>query len=149
MTNKETLIKKCAVYVEERINRLQLAVKDLEQDLGNETKSSAGDKYETSREMINIEINKLQNQLQGFKKLKEILTLVENRKSSTSIQLGSMVKTNQANYFIAIPVGEITAEKEKFYGIGLNSPIGQLLLGKKVGEEFTFQQKQYIIKEVL
>ncbi|SHI68962.1 Transcription elongation factor, GreA/GreB, C-term [Mesonia phycicola] len=143
------LVKKCTSYVEERLHRLQLALKDLEQDLSNETKSSAGDKYETSREMINIEINKLQNQIQGFKKLKEILTLVEHRKSSTSIQLGSVVKTNQANYFIAIPVGEITTEKEKFYGIGLNSPIGQLLLGKKVGEEFNFQQKQYIIKEVL
>ena len=146
---REKLLAKCADYVEERVSRLQSSIKDLEHDLGNETKSSAGDKYETSREMINTEINKLQNQLQSFKKLKEVLVVIENRKASTTVQLGSIVKTNAANYFIAIPVGEIMVEEEKFYAIGLNSPIGKLLLGKQEGEQFIFQQKEFSIKKIL
>ncbi|MBQ0737838.1 transcription elongation factor [Aquimarina celericrescens] len=146
---REKLLAKCADYVEERVSRLQSSIKDLEHDLGNETKSSAGDKYETSREMINTEINKLQNQLQSFKKLKEVLAVIENRKASTTVQLGSIVKTNAANYFISIPVGEIKVEEEKFYAIGLNSPIGKLLLGKQEGEQFIFQQKEFSIKKIL
>ena len=144
----EKLLQKCADYVEERTGRLQKSIKDLEYDLGNETKSSAGDKYETSREMINIEINKLQNQLQSFKKLKGVLAVIENRKTSKTVQLGSIVRTDGANYFISIPVGEIKVEEEKFYAIGLNSPIGKLLLGKQVGEQFIFQQKQIQIEEI-
>ena len=146
---REKLLAKCADYVEERVSRLQSSIKDLEHDLGNETKSSAGDKYETSREMINTEINKLQNQLQSFKKLKEVLAVIENRKASTTVQLGSIVKTDAANYFISIPVGEIKVEEEKFYAIGLNSPIGKLLLGKQEREQFTFQQKEFSIKKIL
>ncbi len=146
---REKLLAKCADYVEERVSRLQSSIKDLEHDLGNETKSSAGDKYETSREMMNTEINKLQNQLQSFKKLKEVLAVIENRKASTTVQLGSIVKTSAANYFISIPVGEIMVEEEKFYAIGLNSPIGKLLLGKQDGEKFIFQQKEFSIKKIL
>ena len=146
---REKLLAKCADYVEERVSRLQSSIKDLEHDLGNETKSSAGDKYETSREMMNTEINKLQNQLQSFKKLKEVLAVIENRKASTTVQLGSIVKTDAANYFISIPVGEIKVEEEKFYAIGLNSPIGKLFLGKQEGEQFIFQQKEFSIKKIL
>ncbi len=146
---REKLLAKCADYVEERVSRLQSSIKDLEHDLGNETKSSAGDKYETSREMMNTEINKLQNQLQSFKKLKEVLAVIENRKASTTVQLGSIVKTSAANYFISIPVGEIMVEEEKFYAIGLNSPIGKLLLGKQEGEQFIFHQKEFSIKKIL
>ena len=146
---REKLLAKCVDYVEERVSRLQSSIKDLEHDLGNETKSSAGDKYETSREMINTEINKLQNQLQSFKKLKEVLAVIENRKASTTVQLGSIVKTSAANYFISIPVGEIMVEEEKFYAIGLNSPIGKLLFGKQEGEKFIFQQKEFSIKKIL
>ena len=146
---REKLLAKCGDYVEERVSRLQSSIKDLEHDLGNETKSSAGDKYETSREMINTEINKLQNQLQSFKKLKEVLAVIENRKASTTVQLGSIVKTSAANYFISIPVGEIMVEEEKFYAIGLNSPIGKLLFGKQEGEKFIFQQKEFSIKKIL
>ncbi|WP_304037013.1 transcription elongation factor [Mesonia mobilis] len=146
---REKLLAKCVDYVEERVSRLQSSIKDLEHDLGNETKSSAGDKYETSREMMNTEINKLQNQLQSFKKLKEVLAVIENRKASTTVQLGSIVKTSAANYFISIPVGEIMVEEEKFYAIGLNSPIGKLLLGKQEGEQFVFQQKEFSIKKIL
>ena len=146
---REKLLAKCVDYVEERVSRLQSSIKDLEHDLGNETKSSAGDKYETSREMMNTEINKLQNQLQSFKKLKEVLAVIENRKASTTVQLGSIVKTSAANYFISIPVGEIKVEEEKFYAIGLNSPIGKLFLGKQEGEQFIFQQKEFSIKKIL
>lgn len=146
---REKLLAKCADYVEERVSRLQSSIKDLEHDLGNETKSSAGDKYETSREMMNTEINKLQNQLQSFKKLKEVLAVIENRKASTTVQLGSIVKTSAANYFISIPVAEIMVEEEKFYAIGLNSPIGKLLLGKQEEEKFIFQQKEFSIKKIL
>jgi len=139
----------CNDFVKDRTFRLQKAIKDLEADLGNETKSSAGDKYETSREMINAEINKLQNQLQEFKKLNEVLNIVSSRKPSLKIQLGSVVKTSQANYYLAIPVGKINFQGETYFAIGINSPIGQLLMGKQMGDKLVFQQKEFVVDEVL
>lgn len=148
MKKREELLKSCHAYVNERILRLEASVRDLEHDLSNETKSSAGDKYETSREMINTEISQLERQLKEFKKLKGILSLPQLQKTSATIQLGSIVITNAANYFVAIPVGEVNIDKEKFYAIGINSPMAQLLNGKQKGDVFTFREKEVKILDV-
>lgn len=113
-------------------------MKDLEESLENEFKSSAGDKYETGREMINLEFDKLTGQLGEFRKLERTLTMARRKAPANTIQLGSLVKTSVANYFIVIPAGEILDGNEKFYAIGANSPVAQALLGKKVKESFDF-----------
>ena len=140
-TVKQKLFEACEQYVQDRIQRVSSAMKDLENDLENESKSSAGDKYETGREMINIEWNKLSNQLQQFKMLQEALEKARKRKSSEQIQLGSLIKTNMANYIVAIPAGQIDVDGEKYFAIGANSPIAQILHGKKAGEDFSFNGK--------
>ncbi|WP_037318376.1 hypothetical protein [Salegentibacter sp. Hel_I_6] len=145
---KEKLYKACEAYVEERIKRIEGSLAGLENDLGNETKSSAGDKYETGREMINLEINKLAEQLQQFKNLRNTLNLAKSRINNGSAQLGTAVKTNMANYFIAIPADRIIVDGDEYFAIGANSPIAQLLLHKKVGEEITFNGKSAQILEV-
>ena len=145
---KERLYKACEAYVEERIKRIEAAMAGLESDLENETKSSAGDKYETGREMINLEINKLAEQLQQFKNLRNTLNVAKSRTNHGSAQLGTAVKTNMANYFIAIPADRIILDGDEYFAIGANSPIAQLLLHKKAGEEITFNGKTAQILEV-
>ena len=53
-----------------------------------------------------------------------------------------------ANYFIAIPADRIIVDGEEYFAIGANSPIAQLLLHKKAGEEITFNGKSAEILEV-
>jgi len=134
--------------VEERIKRIEAAMAGLESDLENETKSSAGDKYETGREMINLEWNKLAEQLQQFKNLRNTLNIAKSRTNNGSAQLGTTVKTNMANYFIAIPADRIIVDGEEYFAIGANSPIAQLLLHKKAGEQIIFNGKTAEILEV-
>lgn len=139
---KEELYKKCESYLEEKITRISLSIKDLEAALTNESKSSAGDKYETGREMINIEIQKLATQLQQFQKLQLTLEISKRNNIATPIKLGSLVKTTKANYFICIPAGELTIREEKVYAIGANSPVAQALLGKTEGDSFSFNSEE-------
>ena len=145
---KEKLYRACEAYVEERIKRIEAAMAGLESDLENETKSSAGDKYETGREMINLEWNKLAEQLQQFKNLRNTINIAKSRTNNGSAQLGTAVKTNMANYFIAIPADRIIVDGEEYFAIGANSPIAQLFLHKKAGEEITFNGKSAEILEV-
>ena len=135
---KRQLIEVCENYVEARINRALSGIKDLDEALKMESKSSAGDKYEMGRAMINLEFDKLLLQLEHYKGLKKTLTFVGQKPNSARIEFGSLVKTSAANYFISIPVGEIFVENEKVYAIGINSPISQALLGKKENENFGF-----------
>ena len=146
--NKSILFEKCRDYLKERISRIKSSLTDLDEALANETKSSAGDKYETSREMINAEINQLSSQLKQFKEQEEILELAIQRKESGKIQLGSLVKTTAANYLICISVGKLEVENETYFAIGANSPIAKNMLGKTEGDSFSFQQKEILIREV-
>jgi hypothetical protein len=135
---KQQLIEVCENYVEARISRALAGIKDLDEALKMESKSSAGDKYETGRAMIHLEVDKLLLQLEQYKGLKKTLALAGHNRNSGIIGFGSVVKTSAANYFLSIPAGEILLENEKFYAIGINSPIAQALLGKKEKENFIF-----------
>jgi transcription elongation GreA/GreB family factor len=135
---KEELYKKCESYLEEKIARISNSILDLEVALTNESKSSAGDKFETGREMINIEIQKLSTQLQQFQQLQVTLEVAKRNKKPTPIRLGSLVEATNATYFICIPIGEVILGDKKVYVIGAGSPIAQALIGKNVGDAFNF-----------
>ena len=146
---RKELIKACENYLDSRVSMIRKAMDSLKDDLDNESKSSAGDKYETGREMINIEWNKLSVQLNEYDRLRQILHRIEEHSPNGNVMLGSIVKTDVANYFISIPAGEIKSEKDKFYAIGIKSPIAQVLLGKKVDEEVNFNKKTFKIESVI
>ncbi|WP_417885473.1 transcription elongation factor [Zunongwangia sp.] len=148
MTIKDRLYNSCEEYLETRIQRISKLLKDLEDDMENEGKSSAGDKFETGREMMSAEWNKLSKQLIEFKQQKQTLNLAKRRQSSKTVQLGSLVKTSASNYFISISSGKIKLEDKLFYAIGANSPIARLLLGKSEGSEFEFNKTKNTILSV-
>jgi len=135
---KETLYQNCESYLKEKTDRISHSIQDLEVALINDSKSSAGDKFETGREMINIEINKLSTQLQQFKQLEVTLEVAKRNAISKTIKLGSLVEATNATYFICIPIGEVIIGDKKVYVIGAGSPIAQALIGRAVGEEFSF-----------
>ncbi|MBT8319360.1 MAG: GreA/GreB family elongation factor [Gramella sp.] len=146
---RSELIKACRDYLQTRIHIVKNAMEGLKDDLENESKSSAGDKFETGREMINIEWNKLSVQLNEYDRLNHILHRIEDHKPSENVVLGSLVFTDKANYFLSIPAGEIIAGKHKFYAIGILAPIAQLLIGKKAGEKINFNGREFKILEII
>ena len=145
---RSELIKACRDYLQTKVTVVSKAMDGLKEDLENESKSSAGDKFETGREMINIEWNKLSVQLNEYDRLGQILNRIEEHTPNGNVVLGSVVITDAARYFISIPAGEIRSGDEKYYAVGIKAPIAQILLGKKVGEKITFNGKDFTIKEI-
>ncbi|MUP45065.1 transcription elongation factor [Gramella sp. BOM4] len=143
------LINSCEKYVEQRVQRISMAMEQLKEDLENESKSSAGDKYETGREMINIEWNKLSVQLKEYEKLDHILARLPKERINEKIAVGSIVYTNAANYFISIPAGEIEVDGEKFYAIGVQAPVAQKLVGLKEQDEFELNGQKIKIQKLI
>ena len=54
--DKDELYKKCVQIIENQILLAQQGIENAQQAANEETKSSAGDKYETTRAMMQIEI---------------------------------------------------------------------------------------------
>ena len=121
----------------------------LKKDLVSEIKNSAGDKHETSRAMIQLELEKLGKQIYEIELNDEKLNTIKVFKTSTSVSLGSVIFTNKANYYIAIAADSCQVNSKVFYCISPQSPIGKLLIGKKINESIIFNDVESIILEII
>jgi len=70
---KKQLYKKCICFVAERLQTIKNAIDEVQESLTTETKSSAGDKHETGRAMLQIEREKLGQQLASIQTLEQTL----------------------------------------------------------------------------
>ena len=138
MTVKEQLHKECKQFLDSRFLAVTGRIENIQESLQSETKSSAGDKHETGRAMLQLEREKAGNQLKDIQVQQERFSKVNIHSKSNVVSLGSLVKTNLATYFIAISVGKIVINDITYFAISPSSPIGQMLLGTVVGEEFVF-----------
>lgn len=145
MNTKQELYKLCVRRIEERVSAINKSISEVQKSLLSETKSSAGDKHETGRAMLQLEREKLGKQLAEALKVKNALLKIDIKKAASKVALGSTVYTTQLNYFIAISAGELHIENTKFYAISPNTPIGKLLMGKAVGDTVFFRDKELTI----
>lgn len=146
--HKEKLFNACIEFVNKRAQTVTTIISSNQKALSSETKSSAGDKHETGRAMLQLEMEKASLQLEGVYTMERILKRINIIECNTVIKLGSLIITNKMNYFIAISAGKITIDNQNFYAISISSPIGQLLLGKTTSETFIFNNKTVLIKAV-
>lgn len=146
---KQKLLEKCHIFCERNLNNVKRNIEELQIALTSETKSSAGDKHETGRAMLQLEREKLGNQLAEISKVKEALSKVNVSNTHLKISLGSVVYTTQSNYFIAISAGEFEVNDEKFFAISSATPIGKALLGKTIGDEVSFMEQEFKILSVI
>ncbi len=145
---KKHLYNYCLEFVENRLKTINNSILELQQSLDSETKSSAGDKHETGRAMLQIELEKAGKQLLEIQKTKDILKKTDITKSSEIICLGSLVFTTKSNYFIAISAGNISIDDQQFYTISMDTPMGQLLTSKRIGDEVFFRDEKIKIENV-
>ena len=66
---KLELYNKCLAFTQDRLNTINKTIQELQESLTSETKSSAGDKHETGRAMLQLEREKAGQQLAEIKKL--------------------------------------------------------------------------------
>ena len=132
--------------ISEKIQKLEQLIAETRAS-NNDTKSSMGDKYETSREMLQQEINNLQIQLNEHLKSQKILINI-NPNPHKIVTLGSLVETEKGMFFIAISLGELSFNQEKIFVISAESPLAKAMNGKKTGESFVVNNLSQIIKNI-
>lgn len=146
LTIKQQLLNACSAYVQVRARTVDEIISSNQKALSSETKSSAGDKHETGRAMLQLEMEKASQQLAGIHQMKIVLSRV-NLEPSAFVKLGSLVITNHGSFFLAISAGEILVDTTPYFAVSPSSPIGKLLLGKKAGDTVNFT-KEMLIKAV-
>lgn len=145
---KKQLFSLCEEYVNNKILNAEEAIDSAQNSANEETKSSSGDQYETSRSMLQLEIEKYSEQLNDGLKLKKALSQINVEKVYQSILPGSLVFTNNGNYFLAVSAGKLIIEEKEYAAISLSSPLGQALYNRIVNDEISFREKVYKIKSI-
>lgn len=121
---------------------MQETMRDLQAGLANDTKSSAGDKYETSREMSNQELEKIALQLNETKRQLALLHQIEEAGTTPSVCSGSLVNATNGYFLIGIPAGAVTVNDTTVYCISASAPIAQVFLNKREGDACLFGGKE-------
>lgn len=144
--NKAELLELVKQKISEKIQKLEQLIAETRAS-NNDTKSSMGDKYETSREMLQQEINNLQLQLNEQLKSQQILKNIQSISHKT-VNLGSFVETDKGKFFIAVSLGELSLNQEKIFIISAESPLAKVMNGKKEDEIFKLNNLTQTIKTI-
>lgn len=146
---KEILVDHLRKIINIRIETANRDIQIAKESRDNETKSTAGDKYETGRAMVQFELEKNMEQLNKAIQLKNELAQIDLYGKFSVVGFGCIVKTTHDNYFISIGLGKINIGQEIYYAISPASPIGKILNKKNTGDEVNILGKKIIITVIV
>ena len=145
---KQQLIQACRDYLKDKINSLNTIIKEVTESSNSESKSSAGDKHETSKAMMQLEIEKLGTQLKEAEEQSADFEKINFNKPFQTIEQGSLVETNKGYFLIASSIGKIAVDDKMVFVISNKSPLALKLIGSKQKDTVIFNDVSYSIQAI-
>tara|TARA_E500000331_G_C17223074_1_gene699043 strand:+ start:382 stop:840 length:459 start_codon:yes stop_codon:yes gene_type:complete len=124
-----------------RISEASLILDGIQESIDSETHSTAGDKHDTSRELMQQERNKAAQNLQNQMSLDGLVLKLKTIAVSSDVSFGSLVLTNVGWFFIGLPLGRIRFEDEDILCVSGNAPAAKLLESQSVGSSIIMNGK--------
>jgi transcription elongation GreA/GreB family factor len=146
---KEHIIAACEQHLKDNVRSLADMLHELSDSANSETKSSAGDKHETGRAMVQLEQEKLGRQLKEAEEQLAEFQKVDFSKQSSSIGQGSLIETDRGYFFMAGSIGKMEVNGEIVFVISGKSPLALVFTGKKQKDTVMFNGVSYRINAVL
>lgn len=153
MRLNDTLYQLCLDFIDNRIKTIREAIQETQASADQETKSSAGDKYETGLSMMQLDMEKQAEQLQEAIRTRTALEHVRmaeemNSNANGAVKPGNAVETTNGNFYIAISAGQLKVNGQTYFAVSPATPIGSKLMGSKIGDNFSFNGKSYTVNKI-
>jgi transcription elongation GreA/GreB family factor len=149
MTFKQEIHQYYLQLVQDRIDVFRDMITALTEDSKNDAKGSAGDKHETALSMMHIEQEKLNRKLREVLEQKAILNKIDAASTAETIIVGSLVKANGIYLYLSVALPKVSLQGINIIALSPQSPLGNKLLGMKVGYSFEINTTKYSIQEIL
>ncbi|MDX9751144.1 MAG: hypothetical protein RBT71_08710 [Flavobacteriales bacterium] len=117
--------------------------------MGSDTKSSAGDKHEVGRAMMQQELDKQAARHARLLAWQSELRRLPWDHASTTAGPGSLVATDQGDFLIGIGLGTVQVEGRTCHAVSPASPIGQALMGRAAGDVLEFNGRRATVRRVV
>jgi transcription elongation GreA/GreB family factor len=147
--SKIRVLEVCREKLRQKMQLLSGELDELTESLTTETKSSMGDKHETSRSRMQADFEKFSLHLAEVQDQYRELQLVDPHKHFSVIANECLVICAQRIFFLTVPLGRVEVDGNDVFVISTDSPIGAQLLGKKAGEVFVFNNITYQVQKIL
>jgi transcription elongation GreA/GreB family factor len=143
----------CHEFIDNRIKTIREAMQETQASADQESKSSAGDKYETGLSMMQLDMEKQAEQLNEAIRTRNSLEQVKlldeiSANGNGAVKPGSAVETNNGNFYIAISAGQLKVNNQVYFAVSPATPIGSKLMGLKTGESFSFNGKNFTVNKI-
>ena len=148
MTFKQKTHQYYQQLVQDREDAFRDMITALTEDSKNDAKGSAGDKHETALSMMHIEQEKLNRKLREVLDQKIVLDKIYVSATAETIIVGSLVKANGIFLYLSVALPKITIDGINVIALSPQSPLGNKLMGNKVGFTFEINGTKYLIEEI-
>lgn len=148
MVLKQEIFSHCLQLVNSKIEVINAAMEEVNEGLKNDSKSSAGDKHETSRAMAQLENEKLARQLTEALEQKASLQALAKVTQTSKVTRGCLLKAGNQYIYISIALGRVTVNHQNVIVVSPNSPLGIILIGKKVTDTAELNGVKYFIESI-
>lgn len=145
MEVKRQLLSDCLLRLEQRRKEIMDELDQIAIAIANETKSSAGDKHETSRALMQNQREQIGQRLKETETMIGAVQQIDIQSVNTGVRMGSMVTTNKGIFWISVAYGRFDTGDITYYFISPQSPLAIAMTGKKGGDQFSFNNQEYRI----
>ncbi len=145
---KEKLYLLCNDYIANRVAVIKQNIAEAQEAANDDTKSSAGDKFEVGREMMQQEIELNFGRMGEMLKLKQALENINPSHKNTLVSPGALIQTTAGTYYMSIGAGKLALNGITYYAISHEAPIALLMNGKQAGDDFILNGKTVKIEHI-
>lgn len=135
-------------FINQRIATAREAMRQAQEAANSEEKSSAGDKYETSRAMGHLQKDMHARQLAGSLKELAALHAIKTEIVYQEGSPGAFLQTDDVAFFISAGLGKQLIDHQTIFFLSPQTPLAGSLHRKKFGDSILFNQQNLIIRDV-
>lgn len=154
MSTSDILVYKKRVFdtlIDRKKREFQELAAFQEKQLDSINKSKDNESHDMIESPIEQEMREVRVENETIDRLRKEVNYLDgfdSLRAQEEVSVGSVFKTNQGNFIVAVPESTFEVGEETYQGISKESPLFQELSGKKAGESLTFNGQKYEIELV-
>ena len=135
--------------IEYKIRKANEYLESIQESIRSETKSTAGDKHDTNRELMQQERNKAAQNVSHQLLAQKTIMELRKSKSSKQIGFGSLIQTNRSFIYIGLSIGKVAYKDQNVLCVSPVSPLARAFESKTENQEVDFNEVLYFIEKVI
>lgn len=147
--DRSSIIAALEQSMQDGIRAAQAAFEELQGSLEGESKSTAGDKHETGRAMVQMEMEQAATRLQRVERMVRGWKATDPSVARNAVRPGAIVVTDQGGFVIGVAWGVFQGpDAQDWRAISSDAPLAMALHGCQAGEAVNFRGRSWQILEV-